>query len=114
VILSRQDGSRRELPLGFMPDNIHRLADGSLLIAGQRTTVAAIEACTGAQCPQPWVVARVEPRTGRIQPLLAGSGSAEVAYACGAIALEGTLYVTVRGEQRIAFQSFTEQPAMLR
>jgi hypothetical protein len=103
VILSRQDGSRREIPLGFMPDNIHRLADGSLLIAGQRTTVAAIAACSGAPCPQPWVVARVQPRSGRIQTLPSGPGSAVMSYACGAWVANGTLYVTARGDQRIAY-----------
>ncbi|HTB67903.1 MAG TPA: hypothetical protein VK727_16895 [Steroidobacteraceae bacterium] len=110
VILSRQDGSRREIPLGFMPDNIHRLSDGSLLIAGQRTTVSAIEACTGAPCPQPWVVVRVQPRSGRIQPLLSGTGSAAISYACGALAVNDTLYVTARGDQRIAYAAFAHAP----
>ena len=110
VILSRQDGSRHEIPLGFMPDNIHRLADGSLLIAGQRTSVAAIEACKGAQCPQPWVVARVQPRTGRIEQLLSGTGSAAMSYACGALAVNGNLYITARGDQRIAYTSFAPAP----
>lgn len=105
VILSRKDGSRRAIALNFMPDNIHRLADGSLLVAGQRTTVAAIRACTGAQCPQPWVVARVQPRTGDIQRLLSGAGSAAVNYACGALAVNGTLYLTVRGDQRLAYKA---------
>ena len=104
LILSRRDGSRRAIALGFMPDNIHRLADGSLLVAGQRTTVAAIRACSGPECPQPWVVARVQPRTGKVQELLTGPGSAAVNYACGAIAVDGTLYITVRGAQRIAYK----------
>jgi hypothetical protein len=110
VILSRRDGSRREIPLGFMPDNIHRLPDGSLLIAGQRTTVAAIEACTGAPCPQPWVVVRVQPRTGRLEPLLSGTGSPAISYACGALAVNGMLYVTARGDQRIAYHVFAPAP----
>ncbi len=105
VILSRKDGSRRAIALNFMPDNIHRLADGSLLVAGQRATVAAIRSCTGAQCPQPWVVARVRPRTGAVQLLLAGAGSAAVNYACGAVAVNDTLYITVRGDQRIAYKA---------
>jgi len=105
VILSRRDGSRRAVALGFMPDNIHRLEDGSLLVAGQRTTVAAIRACSGPECPQPWVVARVQPRTGEVQVLLTGPGSSAVNYACGAIAVDGTLYLTVRGAQRIAYQA---------
>jgi hypothetical protein len=113
VILSRRDGSRRAIPLNFMPDNIHRLPDGSLLVAGQRTTVAAIRACTGAQCPQPWVVARVQPGTGRVQPLLSGGGSVAVNYACGALAVNGTVYLTVRGEQRIAYKAFAGAAATM-
>jgi hypothetical protein len=104
VILSRRDGSRREIALGFMPDNIHRLGDGSLLVGGQRTSVAAIEACTPAQCRQPWVIARIEPRSGKIEELVTGNGSEQIAYACGAVAVNGTLYITARGDQRIAFK----------
>ncbi len=103
VVLSRRDGSRREIPLDFMPDNIHRLGDGSLLVAGQRTSVDAIHGC-GPQCPQPWVVARVEPRTGAVRELLSGPGTAAINYACGAVAVAGTLFVTARGEQRIAYR----------
>lgn len=110
VLLSRKDGSRHEIPLDFMPDNIHRLPDGSLLVAGQRTTVAAIEACKGALCPQPWVVARVQPRTGRIEPLLAAAGSSVLSYACGAVMLNGTLYITARGNQGIAYTSLAGAP----
>jgi len=106
VVLSRRDGSRHAIALDFMPDNIHRLADGSLLVAGQRTSVAAIRACSGAQCPQPWVVARVQPRSGRVQTVLSGPGSATVNYACGALAVNGTLYITVRGDQRIAYRAW--------
>jgi hypothetical protein len=113
VILSRRDGSRRAIRLNFMPDNLHRQADGSLLVAGQRTTVAAIRACTGAQCPQPWVVARVQPDTGRVQPLLSGRGSTAVNYACGAVALNGTVYLTVRGAQRIAYKTFAGAAAAM-
>jgi hypothetical protein len=87
--------------------------DGSLLVAGQRTTVAAIRACTAAHCPQPWVVARVQPRTGRVQQLLAGEGSAAVNYACGAVAVNGTLYITVRGAQRIAYRAFAGAAARM-
>jgi hypothetical protein len=110
IVLSRRDGARRAIPLGFMPDNIHRLADGSLLIAGQRTSVAAIEACTGARCPQPWVIARVLPRTGHIQRLVSGRGSNAIDYACGALAVHGTLYITARGDQRIAYRALAARP----
>jgi hypothetical protein len=104
VVLSLLDGSRRQIPLDFMPDNIHRLPDGSLLVGGQRTTVDAIHACTGPQCPQPWVVARVKPDDGAVTVLLEGRGNPAVNYACGAVAVADTLFVTVRGDQRIIYR----------
>jgi hypothetical protein len=104
VVLSLRKDTRREIPLDFMPDNIHRLADGSLLVGGQRTTVDAVHACAGPQCPQPWDVARVNPADGAVAILLEGPGSPEVNYACGAIEVAGTLFVTVRGAQRIIYR----------
>jgi len=104
VVLSLTDASRKEIALDFMPDNIHRLANGSLLVAGQRTTVAAIHACTGPQCPQPWVIAHVEPQGGTVTELLSGPGTTAINYACGAVAISGTLFVTARGAQRIAYR----------
>ena len=106
VVLSRRDGSRREIPLDFMPDNLHTLPDGSLLVGGQRTTVEAVAACSGPQCPRPWVVAHIDPRSGAVQTLLAGKGSAEVDYACGALRVDGTLFVTVRGDRRIVYAPY--------
>ena len=103
VVLSRRDGSRREIALNFMPDNIHLLPDGALLVAGQRTTVERIAACQGPHCPQPWIVARVDPRSGEVRPLLTGAGTPTVDYACGAVLVDGTLYVTVRGDRRIVY-----------
>ena len=110
VVLSLRDRSRRAIPLDFLPDNIHALPDGTLLVAGQRTTVEAIAACTGASCPQPWVVARVDPRTGEVRLLLSGKGTAEVNYACGALVVGDTMYVTVRGDRCIVYRPTNELP----
>jgi len=106
VVLSRRDGSRREIPLDFLPDNLHVQPDGSLLVGGQRTTVEAVAACSGPRCPQPWLVARVDPRSGAVQTLLAGEGTAQVDYACGALRVDGTLFVTVRGDRRIVYAPY--------
>jgi hypothetical protein len=53
LVVDRQSGARRNLPLGFMPDNIKRKDDGTLLIAGQRGDILQIGNC-GASCPQDW------------------------------------------------------------
>ena len=103
VVLSRIDGTRRELPLDFLPDNLKVLPDGSLLVAGQRSTVERIAACAGPRCPQPWVVARIDPRSGAVQPMLSGPGSERVDYAAGALIVNHELYVTVRGDSRLVY-----------
>jgi sugar lactone lactonase YvrE len=112
VVLSLRAGSRRRISLDFLPDNIHALADGTLLVAGQRTTVEAIAACTGASCPQPWVVARVDPRSGQVRQLLSGEGTATVNYACGALVVDDTMYITVRGDRCIVYVALNELPSM--
>jgi len=100
LVVSRATGRVRTLPLDFMPDNIHANPDGSLTVAGQRTTVDAVSHC-GRDCPQPWVVARIDPARGSIGTLLQGAGDSQVNYACGAVSIEGRIYATVRGEDRL-------------
>lgn len=105
VVLSLRDGSRHEIALNFMPDNIHRLTDGSLLVGGQRTTVDAVHSC-GRTCRQPWTIVHIEPATGVVQELMTGAGTDAINYACGAVALDGTVFITARGDQRIAYRHF--------
>ena len=112
VIISRRDGTRREIQLDFLPDNIHRLADGSLLVGGQRTRVEDVAACTGAQCPQAWVLAQVDPRTGVVRMLLTRQGTSVVNYGCGGVALDGTVFITARGDQRIVYVPRSELPSL--
>jgi hypothetical protein len=103
VVLARDGSARHEIALDFMPDNVHREPDGTLLVAGQRSTVERIRACTGAACPQPWVVVRVDPVRGTVRPLLAGNGDSTVSYACGALAVGGTLFVSARSDARVIY-----------
>jgi len=110
VVLSRRDGARREIALDFMPDNIHRLQDGTLLVAGQRTTVEAIRSCTGPQCPQPWVIVRVDPPSAQILQLLEQEGTRAINYACGALAVDDTLFVTARGDQSLVYRPLAGLP----
>ena len=111
LIVDRKTGARRRIPLDFLPDNIKRMHDGNLLVAGQRTTPAAIGAC-GAKCPQPWTVVRIDPLHDRVEPLLSRAGSELVNYACGALELEGTLYITVRGDRRLVTVAMQTLPSL--
>lgn len=103
LVIDRASGIRRAVPLDFRPDNLHRAADGTLLVGGQRAAVRDIAAC-GAQCPQPWLVARFDPASGAITTLASGPGSPAINYACGALEVDGTLFMTLRGEARVAWK----------
>jgi len=112
LLLPVTGGRRREIPLDFMPDNIHLLVDGTLLVGGQRTTVERIARCGGGACPQAWAIVRIDPRSGVVQPLLTRPGTPEVNYACGGIELGGVLYFTDRGTRSVAYISLTQLPSL--
>lgn len=105
VEFARDGSSRREMQLDFMPDNLHAEPDGRLLVGGQRSRVADVAACARPACPQPWVVARVDLRTGQATTLVEGQGNALVSYACGALRVGNELYITVRGDNRLAWKA---------
>ncbi len=111
VVLPRHGGAQRAIPLDFMPDNIHRLPDGSLLVGGQKTSVKSIAACHGPQCPQTWVVARIDPRTGAARTLLTRAGTPAVNYGCTALDVDGTVYITARGDGRILYAPLADLPS---
>jgi hypothetical protein len=101
LAIDRRTGKRHTIPLDFLPDNIKRSADGTLLVAGQATDVARIATCTGPVCAQDWVVVRVDPKSGRVTTLVARRGNATVSYACGALEVDGILYITARADKRM-------------
>ena len=101
VAIDLATGARRAIPLSFMPDNIHPAPRGRLLLAGQDAHPSAIAACTGAACPQPWVVALVDPASGAVREILRRRGDATVSYAASAVAWAKRLFITVRGDDRI-------------
>jgi sugar lactone lactonase YvrE len=112
VVVDLKSGHRREIALDFLPDNIKRAPDGGLLVGGQRTTVASIAACKGPQCPQDWTVVHVDPRNGRVTPLVARHGDALINYACTGLEVGRTLYITDRGDNRIAYLPLASLPSL--
>jgi sugar lactone lactonase YvrE len=112
VVLDLKTLKRREIALDFLPDNIKRAPDGGLLVGGQRTTVASIAACKGPQCPQDWTVVHVDPRSSRVTPLVSRHGDARINYACTGLEVGGTLYITDRGDNRIAYIPTSALPSL--
>jgi hypothetical protein len=101
LVIARGARMRREILLDFLPDNIKRQPDGTLLVTGQRAKVADIAACRGPACPQEWLVARLDPGRGAVTTVLSGAGTAAISYACSALQVDDKLYVTARGDNRL-------------
>lgn len=97
----------RIIALPFLPDNIHPLPDGRLLVAGQHARPSDIGAC-GPSCPQAWQVAAINPLTGEVKPVAVGAGTEQVNYAAAALAVSGRLFVTVRGDGRILVRDWPQ------
>ncbi len=99
IVRIRRDGRTPPVPskLDYLPDNLKWAADGSILVGGQLAPVAQIANCTGAQCPDGWVVAKLDPRTLKSRTLIAGKGTPTVNYVTGATELNGSLFLTNRG-----------------
>ncbi|MEO8464845.1 MAG: hypothetical protein ABI640_05850 [Gammaproteobacteria bacterium] len=103
IVRIRRDGrtAPESVKLDYLPDNLKWAADGSILVGGQVAPVANIANCTGAQCPNDWVVAKLDPRTLKSRTLIAGKGTPVVNYVTGATELNGALFLTNRGAGRI-------------
>ena len=112
LVIDLKTLKRREIALDFLPDNIKRAPGGGLLVGGQKTSVASIAACHGPQCPQDWRVVRLDPSSGRVTPLAARHGDALVNYACTGLEVYGTLYITNRGDNRIAWLPVSALPSL--
>lgn len=88
--------------LPFLPDNVKRLMDGTLLIAAQRPPVARIARCGGPSCPADWLIARFDPATLLWTAIHEAPGSAALSYATGAVEHDGRIWIANRGDGRIA------------
>ncbi len=102
VVLNKNTDRMRRYRLGFLPDNIKLAPNGMLWIAGQVTRPINVGRCTGPECPQPWVVARVNPGNGRVLARFDALGSREINYATTAFELNGRLFINARGDNRLA------------
>ena len=103
IVRIRRDGRAPTtwVKLDYLPDNLKWASDGSILVGGQLAPVSNIANCTGAQCPDGWVVAKLDPRTLKSRTLISGKGTPVVNYVTGATELNGTLFLTNRGAGQI-------------
>jgi hypothetical protein len=87
--------------LPFLPDNVKRLADGSLLLAAQRPPVERIARCGGPSCPADWLIARFDAATLRWTVVHEAPGNEAINYATGVVEHDGRIWIANRGDGRI-------------
>ena len=95
------DTPPKSIPLAFMPDNIHRAPDGTMLIGGHVSTIELLLSCK-ANCLNDWAVARLDPNTLEVSYLLWEKGSKTFADTTGAIELNNELWLSVYRGDRVA------------
>jgi len=94
--LDRDGGERREIELPMRPDNLSWAPDGSLLVAGQKGSLAATMACGGIEggaCALPFVVMRVDPESLAAEVVVDHDPAVAGGAASVAIEHDGTLWI---------------------
>jgi len=90
------------VPIDFMPDNIHRMADGKFLIAGHISTPEILFAGKREHCPVDWAVAILDPRNMGIEYILWEKGNPTFSDATGAVQVGDQIWISTYRGDRIA------------
>lgn len=98
------DGSAepRGLSLPFLPDNIHRASDGTLLVTGQIAELRDLPSCFAANCPLDWEVDRLDPLSLQRTPLVHEKGTHAFSGASGSIEVGDELWIASVFSDRLA------------
>lgn len=93
-------GEPRSVTAGFLPDNLRAApGGGSILVAGQAADMKTLLSCTG-RCPHAWAVARLDPKTMKLTPVVAEPGTDAFSDATVALQVGDELWVgTYRGDR---------------
>jgi len=111
--IDRATGERRETSLPVHPDNLSWAPDGSLLVAGQRGSLAATVACGSVEkgtCALPFMVMRVHPGTMATEVVLNHDPAVVGGAASAAIEHDGTLWVGTFAGDRLLRRPLGGQP----
>jgi hypothetical protein len=97
---------RKIVPTGFQTDNLRWAPDGKLMVTGQAGPASAVFGCFASKavrCTQGWDMAKLDPATMTLQPVVHHPGDPEFGDATVGLQLGHEIYVgTFRGD-RIAY-----------
>ena len=94
----------------LMPDNLRWAPDGSILIGGQATDIDMLVACKHARCDQDWSVARMDPKTLKVDYLYWEKGTPTFAGATVAEQVGQKLFIGTFHGDRIVVADVPAKP----
>ena len=97
-------------PVDLMPDNLRWAPDGSILIGGQATDIDLLVACKHPRCDQDWAVARMDPKTLKVDYLYWEKGKPDFAGATVAEQVGQKLYIGTFHGDRIVVADIPAKP----
>ena len=102
-------------PMTFVPDNLHRSNDGTLITAGLVVDYAACGAVSGpeefdlaefASCPRPFVVRAIDPQTMLGKDIARGPANERFSNITMALPVGNELWIGTFAGDRVAYRSF--------
>lgn len=104
--------------LEFIPDNLHRADDGSLITAGlvaddpecgNARGPAEFDLAVFAACPRPFIVQAIDPRSMQLRDLARGPANPNFSNITMAVPVGEELWIGTFAGDRVAYGVFTEQ-----
>jgi hypothetical protein len=87
----------------FSPDNLRWGPDGRLLAAGQAMDVKTAISCNKPKCPHGWVVARLDPATMTLTPVLHVEGTDAFSDATTGLQVGDEMWIGTYSGDRVAW-----------
>ena len=89
--------------LDYLPDNLRRAPDGTLLVAGQGPDIKTLLSCKAASCPHAWTVVRLDPVSLKVTPVLHVPGTEAFSDATTALQVGDELWIGTYKGDRVAY-----------
>ena len=89
--------------LDYLPDNLRRASDGTLLVTGQGPDIKTLLSCKTASCPHAWTVVRLDPVSLKVTPVLHVPGTPSFSDATTALQVGNELWIGTYKGDRVAY-----------
>jgi hypothetical protein len=103
-------GEAKSVDLDFLPDNLRPASDGTILLAGQATSIELNMACKHAKCPIDWAVAKFDPNTMTVSYLYWEKGTPAFGAATTALQIGDKIWLGTFNGDRVVIAPLPTKP----